>query len=105
MDQLTERINNASCLDDLIPLIEAISRETEAMLGRNRLTERNFATILLPLAAMRSLLGRLDLLLSDPGSVSAAQAAVIRELAARCLDLEGRIKEKRNDRLRPNYAV
>ena len=103
MEDLAVRISRAKDLDELIPLIEAISQETENVLGKRELKEGDIERILVPLEVMRTLLGKLDLLL--PSLQDLGQATRIRELAVRCLDLEGKLKERRNDLLRPRFAA
>ena len=103
MDELTNRINNAKGLDDLLPLIDTLSRETEAILSARVVREGDFDRILHPLIVIRILLNKLDMML--PKGDGNAHAALIRKLTDRCLDLEGTMKETRNDRFRAKSAA
>lgn len=98
MDELLDRIHSAKGLDDLLPLIDHLSRETEALASRKVLLDSDFDRILRPIAIIRMLLGKLDLL--APGPEHDPHVMIIRDLAARCMDLEGTLKEARNDRSR-----
>ncbi len=103
MKGLAEKIRAARSLEDVLPLIETLSRETTQVIAKGDLTESDVDRILHPIEVMRMLLGKLDLVLS--GASDDPQTVAIRDLAARCLDLEGKLKETRNDRLRPKFAA
>jgi hypothetical protein len=94
--RMMDRIRKTTTLEDILPLIEALSKEIEEIMSQRKATESEIKLLLRPLGALRVLLGRLDLHLGGQDGNS-PQALIIRDLARRCLDVEGMIKEARND--------
>ncbi len=87
---LPERIRQAACLDDLLPLLDVLERGIREFFTRERATAGEIQAVAGQLTQIRLLLNELE-----AGEVRTRGAS--RELAARYLELEGRIKELRND--------
>lgn len=93
---LRKAIGQARGLRDLLPLIVMLLQETEAMMNGRTLTENDIRRIAAPLAKIRFLLTTIA-----PGGHSqedsSPEGALARDLIERYRDIEGRIKEMRND--------
>lgn len=93
---LRKAINQAKGLHELLPLVIILSRETASMMNDRRLTESDIHRIVVPLAKIRFLLTSIATSGCGSGDVS-QEDALVSELVERYLNIEGRIKEMRND--------
>jgi hypothetical protein len=105
MDHLTRAIGEAKDLGELLPLIVTLSQRTDDMLRRRRLSEDDLQQIARPLSTIRLLLTTLTSLQNERDGNDTAQVSSAAKLAERFLDLEGYIKELRNDLARARNAL
>jgi len=103
MKDLLERIVRAQNLNDLLPLVDDLSRETDAIMDLPQISAEDLQRVLRPFETIRMLLSRLDLQGAGPEE-DRRQTEVIRDLVRRCLDVEGKVKEARNDHIRAGAA-
>ena len=96
MAYMQTAIGRARGLRELLPLVIMLSRETEAIISDQMLSESDIQQIAAPLSKIRILLAKV----AAPGRGQNGfrrEDALVAELADRYLDIEGRIKEMRND--------
>jgi len=105
MDRLTSSIVNARDLDELLPLMVTLSRKTQDLMTARQLREGEVRQLARPLELMRLLLTALASFERSSGA-GAAGGSLAGDLAERYLELEGRVKELRNDlaRQRSRFA-
>ncbi len=99
MKDLLSSINAARSLDELLFLMAMLSRRMETMMSSGAFGEADVQGLVGPLAMIRSLLTTLS---SSPvrSGETALQRTLARALADRYGDIEGQIKEMRNDMVR-----
>ena len=96
MVRLRRSINQACGLDELFPLLDQLSRKTEAMMNNRKLSESDIQQIEVPLTEIRLLLTAIAP--TGCGSnVFFGEDTRIKDIVDRYRDAEGRIKEMRND--------
>lgn len=99
MQDLTDRIRHARTMEDLIPFIETLSARMETAMRGRTFSDDDLEQLIVPLAAIRLFLGHLDL--SEQGAAGGqTRKKLVQELSRNCLDIEGRLKEIRNDHFR-----
>jgi len=96
MNNLGERIRTAVSAAQCLELLQLLAQETERIITNNRVTAGEARVIAVRLSQIRSLLAELTVAEKkapalDPGGPSALL------LSERFSDLEGRVKELRND--------
>ena len=96
LTDLREAIDHAKGIADLLPMIVALLQETEAVIDGRTLNDDDIRLIATPLAKIRFLLTALAARGGDPVD-SSREGALISELIERYQDIEGRLKEMRND--------
>jgi len=96
-------ISRAQGIRELLPLVGMLSWETEAMMNRRELREDDIQRIAVPLIKIRLLLNALAPLGSRQDGI-VREDPIIRSLADRFREMEGRIKEIRNDLARPGSS-
>ena len=94
-------IGQARDLEDLLPLVDRLSRKTADMMREKDLSEDDIQQIALPLTKMRFLLTTISSRVHRAGDADRHDAGVV-DLIERCRDIEGRLKELRNDIARAN---
>jgi hypothetical protein len=93
---LRRAICQANGLGELLPLAVKLSQETEAIMNNRKLSESDVHRIAVPLAKIRLLLTTIAPRGRGPNEFF-SENALVRDLVDRYLDIEGRIKEMRND--------
>ena len=94
--RIRKAISQAKSLDELLTLAVMLSHETEALLNDRTLNERDIHLIVVPLAQIRFLLTTMAPVEHGSGKVR-TEDPHIRGLIDRYRDIEGRLKEMRND--------
>jgi len=95
MVHLRRSINQANGFDELLPLVDQLSRKAEVMMNGRKLTEADIQQIAVPLTEIRLLLTALSP--RGNGNDGPGEDSRVRDLADRYREMEGRIKELRND--------
>lgn len=102
MEKRADAIKRTTSIDDLHEHLEWIMRETERIIGSRRASFEEVHKMADYLKDIRLLLNELNCREAWPGRVGAAGPPE-KSLAARYLDLEGKVKELRNDLSRRMY--
>ncbi|MHB8844699.1 MAG: hypothetical protein ACYC7L_08100 [Nitrospirota bacterium] len=89
-------ISKAQGLGELLPLVVMLLQETESMMNGRTLNEDDIRRIAAPLAKIRFLLTTIATRGCVPDD-SSPEGALVRDLIEHYEDIEGRIKEMRND--------
>lgn len=95
-NQLWKAVSQAKDLGELLPLVDRLSRETESLMKSRSLSESDMRRIVAPLVKIRLLLTMIASPEYGSGKINKEDAR-IRDMVERYLDIEGRIKELRND--------
>ncbi len=95
MDQILRAINNAKCTGDLYPALIALSSETERIVTTHPLNAEEARLLAQYLTEIRSLLT--EMAKSSVGSGGNNGATAPEKLATLYGEIEGRVKEMRND--------
>ena len=93
---LRRAVDQAQGLRELLPLAAILSRKTETMVNGRKFSEDDIQQIAAPLAKISFLLTALTRL-RNRHDRTGGDAPLVRDLAERYRDIEGRIKEMRND--------
>ena len=95
-DRLRGAMTGAKTLGELFPLVVMLLQWTEGMMNGRKLGEDDIQRIVVPLTRLRLLLTRIA-----PPARGAGhddwEDTFVKALVERCRDIEGRIKEIRND--------
>lgn len=95
MDQIIRAIHNAKCTGDLYPALNALSNETERIITTHPLNAEEARLLAQYLTEIRLLLTSMAGSGGGPGRNDETVAA--ERLAALYGEIEGRVKEMRND--------
>jgi hypothetical protein len=95
MEQILRAIRNAKCMGDLYAALSALSNETERVVSTCPLNEEEARLLAQYLADIRSLLHRMAG--SEAGSGCNERDSAAERLAVLYGEIEGRVKEMRND--------
>jgi len=101
---LRKAINEARGLGQLLTLVSMLSQETEALMNIRQLSDSDIHQIAVPLAKIRLLLTALAPLRCGR-EVNCREDALVRDLVDRFRDIEGRLKEMRNDLARSKKSL
>lgn len=96
LSTIIRSIGQAKDLEDLLPLVDRLSRKTADIIGERDLSEVDIQQIALPLTKMRFLLTTIASRVHRAGEADRHDAGVV-GMIERCRDIEGRLKELRND--------
>lgn len=91
MHELLEAIGKAKTWDDLLPILESLGGEVDRLAGKKGITAVEMQRIAVYLTGIRLLLRELE------RYGGRFEQMTVRTMAMRYLELEGRIKEVRND--------
>jgi hypothetical protein len=103
MRNIIRSIGQAKDLEDLLPLVDRLSRKTSDIMSEKDLSEGDIWQIALPLTKMRFLLTTIASRVHRAGDADRHDAGVV-DLIDRCRDIEGRLKELRNDLARADRS-